>query len=399
MALLERLGRLLDRRRVLAYSAMLLAAEIIVSGYLVAASYGVFRPTSGPVTTDFVSFYAAGSLADSDAPERAYHPADHFRAEQQAREPGIEYNYFYYPPVFLLLCAVLARLPYIVAFFIFEGVTLALFLLVMTKILGEAGWAPIVIVLAFPVVFWNFGWGQNGFLTAGLIGAGTLLLDRRPILAGLLFGAVCYKPHFGLLIPVALASGRHWRAFAAASVSVIALVVLSVAVFGTATWRDFFTSALASHATYETGGAKFSAYVTPFGAVMLIGGSLAVAYAVQAVAAIAAISLVVFIWSRGLSLPLRAATLIAATLVAVPLALFYDLLLAAIAVAWLCRSENGLRPTERAVLAACYLVFVYPVDIARVLHLPIAPAAAFAVLIITASHAFREVQNERRLSA
>jgi len=34
-----------------------------------------------------------------------------------------------------------------------------------------------------------------------------------------------------------------------------------------------------------------------------------------------------------------------------------------------------------------------------VLHLPIAPAAAFAVLIITASHAFREVQNERRLSA
>jgi len=43
------------------------------------------------------------------------------------------------------------------------------------------------------------------------------LLERRPVAAGLLFGLLCYKPHFGLLVPVALASGGYWRSFAAAS--------------------------------------------------------------------------------------------------------------------------------------------------------------------------------------
>ena len=50
------------------------------------------------------------------------------------------------------------------------------------------------------------GTGQNAFLTAALFGGATLLVDRRPVMAGLLFGALCYKPHFGLLVPVALAA-------------------------------------------------------------------------------------------------------------------------------------------------------------------------------------------------
>ena len=33
------------------------------------------------------------------------------RGQQAATEPGIGYNYFYYPPVFLLICGLLARLP------------------------------------------------------------------------------------------------------------------------------------------------------------------------------------------------------------------------------------------------------------------------------------------------
>ena len=38
-------------------------------------------------------------------------------------------------------------------------------------------------VVAFPPVFWALGLGQNSFLTAALFGAGTLWVDRRPILA------------------------------------------------------------------------------------------------------------------------------------------------------------------------------------------------------------------------
>ena len=399
MTMFDRLGALLDRRRVLAYAAILLAAEIAVSGYFVAASHGLLWPNTTPVTTDFVSFYAAGTLTNDGTPQLAYHKEEHFRAEQRVREPGIEYNYFYYPPVFLLLCALLARLPYIAAFLVFEGLTATLYLWVMTRILDDASWAAIVAVVAFPVVFWNFGWGQNGFLTAALFGAGTLLLERRPILAGVCFGAVCYKPHFGLLIPIALASGRHWRAFAAAAVSSTGLVMLSLAAFGVATWRDFLSSALVSPTTYETGGAKFTAFATPFGATMLVAGNLTLAYAIQAVVTLAMIGLVISIWRRRSSLPACAAILASATLVALPLALFYDLLLAGVAVAWLHRSEPGLLPAERLVLAACYLGLLDPVEIARHTHVPVAAMAALAVLAIAVRHAFHEAGTLRNRTA
>src|SRR5207244_3647915 len=83
-------------------------------------------------------------------------------------------------------------------------------------ILDDYSGIALVVLLAFPMAFWNIGLGQNAFLTAGLFGMATLLIDRRPIVAGLLFGLLCYKPHFGLLIPGALAAGGYWPRFPAA---------------------------------------------------------------------------------------------------------------------------------------------------------------------------------------
>jgi alpha-1,2-mannosyltransferase len=108
---LHDLGAALDRDRVLAYCRILLAAEIGIFVFLVAGTHGLIVPLAGPTSTDFVSFYAAGALADAGTPELAYDPAAHEAAEQRATAPGVEYRFFYYPPVFLLLCAFLARCP------------------------------------------------------------------------------------------------------------------------------------------------------------------------------------------------------------------------------------------------------------------------------------------------
>jgi alpha-1,2-mannosyltransferase len=117
-AALDRLGNALDRRRVLAYTAMLLVVETGLAAFVVAGTHGLLNFSGELMSTDFVSFYAAGMLADGNTPEMAYHPAEHFLAEQQARNPSIEYNYFYYPPVFLIVCAALPPLPYIPAFLV-----------------------------------------------------------------------------------------------------------------------------------------------------------------------------------------------------------------------------------------------------------------------------------------
>jgi alpha-1,2-mannosyltransferase len=385
------LGGLFDRRRVMLYCGVLLAAEILASMFLVAGTYGLIVPLAKPNTTDFVSFYAAGMLADAGTPQLAYDHAQHHVAEERATEAGIEYNFFNYPPIFLLLCAALGHLPYLTAFVIFEVLTLVLYLLVVRGILNEDGWAVFLPVVAFPAVFWNFGFGQTAFLTAVLFGAGTLYIDRRPLIAGILFGALCYKPHFGLLVPVALAAGGHWRAFGTAFASAIALCLLSLVFFGSETWHAFFVAAAASTTAYASGHIPFSGYINPFGAVRQLGGAVNIASAMQACAILAAAALVVLVWRRQLPLPIRAATLASATLVAAPLAIFYDLLLAAVAILWLLRSDgkHRLLDWEKIALAGLFLLSLSPRTLAEVSLLPIGPFIALGLAAIVAARALR----------
>ncbi|MBV8120062.1 MAG: DUF2029 domain-containing protein [Alphaproteobacteria bacterium] len=378
----------MDRRRIITFCAILLAIELGGFLFLVAGTHGWIVPLAEPASTDFVSFYAAGSLADAGTPELAYDQPAHQVAEERATEPGIQYRFFYYPPVFLLICAGLARLPYLGAFLVFEAASLALYLIVVRRILQETRWDALIPLLAFPSVFWTLGLGQNSFLTAALFGAGLLCIDRRPILAGVLFGALCYKPHFGVLVPVALIAGRHWRALAAAAVSTAALCALSLILFGWGTWHDFLAEALRSHATYESGKVSFGGFVTPLGAVLLLGGAAPAAYAVQAAATLIAGLLVAHVWRSGRPLTIRAATLAAATLVAIPVALVYDLMLAAVAAAWLIRDEGGLSAWENTIFGVLIILALDPRDVAEAWHLPVAPLVAVAVLALAAIRAF-----------
>jgi alpha-1,2-mannosyltransferase len=384
-------GGIPDRKRAWTACGFLLAIEIAIFMFVIAGTHGLIVPLPRPISTDFVSFYAAGSLADAGAPQLAYDKAEHYAAEERATEAGIEYNFFYYPPIFLLLCAAFAHLPYLAAFLLFEGATLILYLVVARHILGERGWAVLVPLLAFPPVLWTLGFGQNALLTAALFGAATFLVDRRPLIAGILFGALCYKPHFGLLVPVALAAGRRWPTFAAAFVSVAAFFLLSLILFGWQTWQDFLLAASTSSAVYGAGRIPFSSFITTFGAVRFFGGAPSVAYAAQAGANLVAAALVAFVWYRDLPLPIRAAALISATLVAVPVALFYDLALAAVAAAWLLRADGKYRLADWGKVALAGLSFftIYPRGIAELSHLPIGLCVTLALGGLVATVALR----------
>jgi alpha-1,2-mannosyltransferase len=400
---LLRLAALMSRPRIFAYCRILLAIEAALFLFMVAGTHGWIVPLARPSSTDFASFYAAGSLADAGTPALAYDQAAHYAAEERATAAGIVYKYFYYPPVYLLLCAPLARLPYLAAFVLFEATTLALYLVVARHILGERGAAILVPLLAFPAVFWTLGLGQNAFLTAALFGAATLRVDRRPVVAGLLFGALCYKPHFGLLVPVALAAGGRWRAFAAAGATVGALSLASLLLFGGPTWHAFLASALAAHVTYESRHIAVVAYVTPWGAARQLGAAPALAYAVQAGATLAAAALVGWIWHRDMPLPVRGAALAAATLVAVPVALMYDLMLAAVAILWFVRAdrEAAMPPAEKLALAGVLAGFTFGILLLAsgrqapvgIMAVPILPLAVLGLVAIVAAHAWRSLRR------
>jgi glycosyl transferase family 87 len=390
-----RSGAWLNRQRINAYATILLVIEIAAFLFLIAGTHGLIVPITEPLTTDFVSFYAAGDLANAGTPHLAYDQTAHWAAEERATEPGIRYQFFYYPPVYLLLCALLARLPYLLAFVLFEGASLALFLIVAQRILGAGGWRVIVPLLAFPAVFWTLGLGQNAFLTAALLGGATLLVERRPFAAGLLFGALCYKPHFGVLVPVALAAGGHWRAFAGAALASLGLVVASLAFFGLDTWRDFLIVAMTSPSTYENGRIQLAGIISPFAAFRVIGVGTSLAYLLQLTATLAAALFVAYLWRCRVSLPVRAAALVAATLVAVPVMLLYDLMLALLAMTWLIRAarHTGFLPWEKMTFVVLFFAALLTLSTGHHFHVPLALIADVALLAVITMRALGEIEQ------
>ncbi len=202
--------------------------------------------------------------------------------------------------------------------------------------------------------------------------------------AGMLLGMLCYKPHFGLLAPIALAAGQRWKAFGAAVATLAALVGLSVLLFGWGTWQAYLTAFAGSNNVYNSGRIDFAGIETPFGAARLLGFPAGSAYALQLVAAVAMAGLTALIWQRRMSQPLRCASLLTATLLAVPLALLYDKLLLLVAIGWLVReaSAHGFLPWEKLVLLLVWPTSLVTWVVGTGLHLPLGPVISGAVLVL-----------------
>ena len=389
---------LLTNRRIVVCGAVLLALQALALAFLVAGLYGVV-PQYGPSTVSFVGFYAAGQLAVDGHAQFAYDDTFDYETEEALTQKGVTYLPFLYPPVYLLLCAPLALLPFLPAFILFAATTLAAYMVVLRRILDARGSAWLVPALAFPATFWTVGYGQNSFLTAALLGAGTLLVDRRPAAAGVLFGMLCYKPNLALLVPVALVAGRRWSAIIAATVSIVILFGLSVTLFGWETWQAYLRAFFGSASTYdfEIEHSNIFASISPFAASRLLGLSNGHARIVQFAAALVAVVLVGWVWSTNATRASRAAMLTAGTLIAVPYALLYDLMIAAIAGAWLIRAghDSGFMRWEKPWLAAAYIMPLFALQAGLVSHLPFAPLAGIILVVLCGLRAWQEHTGRR----
>ncbi|MBS0644264.1 MAG: DUF2029 domain-containing protein [Proteobacteria bacterium] len=387
-----RSGSFLTERRVLLGASLLLVLELLLLAIAVAASHGAFGGVGKPSTTDFMSFYGAGRVVNAGTPALTYNHDVHWAAQQATSGAETPYIFFYYPPVYLLLCSILARLPYLVAFVGFQALTLAMCLVVVRQILDKPRWSVIVPLIGFAPAVWTLGTGQNAFLTASLFGAAMLWLERRPVVAGLLIGALCYKPHFGLLIPFALAAGGYWRAFASAAASAIMFCLLSVVLFGWETWAAYFTAMAGSESVYVTGHLDFAAFITPFGTARALTLAPKFAYAAQAVATLLAAAIVSVVWYRRVSLPIRAAVLTAATPFAIPVALMYDQVMCGIAMAWLVRAgrERGFLPWHRVILAALFVWPLFALNLDPKTYILAPPTVTVGVLALALAAARQE---------
>jgi hypothetical protein len=385
-----RSGAWLTRGRVAAYCRIFLTIEILAAVLLVALAHGPLDPSGKPVGTDFVSFYAAGGLAADGDAASAYRPEAHFRREQAiVGSAEIPYYAFYYPPPYLLICRVLAAPPYLAALGLWMLAGAIAYALAIRMVLPERG--TLAAALAFPAVFICVGHGQNALLTAAILGAATALIDRRPVMAGALLGLLCCKPQLALMVPVALLAGRRWPALAAAAASAAALCGAATLAFGTAIWTDYWAISVEATSLFESGGVGFEKMAGVFGAARLVGLSVRWAEAAQILAMLVAAAAVVSAWARATPPAPRAAVLAAASLVAAPLLLDYDLVVAAVAAAWLAVAarDAGFLPWEKTLLAVLFVAPLVSRPVGLATAIPLAASVAPAVLALSAIRLIR----------
>ena len=241
-----------------------------------------------------------------------------------------------------------------------------------------------LLALAFPAVFVNLGHGHNGFLTAALFGFALVQLDRRPIVAGILFGLIAYKPQFGLLIPLVLAATGRWRGFTAAATTVAALAAITTFWFGADTWRAFFTFAEYTRSiVLETGETGWHKIQSVFSWARMWGAPVPLAYAVQGAVTLAIAAALVWLWRSPAAFALKAAALCLATILATPYSLDYDLMLLAPAIAFLALDglTRGFAPYEKTALAALWAA---PLVARGVAQATLIPLGVIAMLIVFA---------------
>lgn len=372
----------LTGRRATAYGWILLVVSAAVAAGWALASHGGLDPTGKPLGTDFTSFWSASKLALGGAPAGAWDVARHHAQETALVGRDTGYAAFFYPPIYLLICLPLALLPYLASLAAWLAVTGALYWRMARVWLGERiGAMPI---LAFPAVLANVGHGQNGFLSAALFGGGALWLERRPILAGLCLGGLAYKPHLGLMIPIALALGGRWKSFAAAGLAVAALAAASLGLFGSDAWRGFLTDSSLARLTLEQGAVGDAKMQSAFAAVRLWGGPLGLAYAVQAGVALGAAGGLAWMHRQAPRNAAEGPAMIVAALLASPFLLDYDLVILAAPLAWMLREglRTGFRDWEKTVLAAAFVLPAVSRTVATQVHLPLAPFVLAALLAL-----------------
>lgn len=370
--------------------ALIVVNVVALIAFCVQGSWIV--PVSNGNVADFVTFWAAGREMLAGHAAAVYDWPTLKPIEEAIVGPFDGYLGWAYPPPYLFVAAALALLPYAVACVFWVFTTFLAYLAAIRTIVGDR--VGYFLAAAFPAVLANFMVGQNAFLSAGLIGGALAFMEERPLCAGALLGLLSYKPHLGLLFPIALLAGGRWRTIGAAASVVAVMAAASALVFGDETWRAFFAG-ISPALSFD--GAAWGKLQSAFGLTRALGGGEALAWTVHVVVAFMAAGAVGVLWRSGVAYEIKAAGLGTAVLLATPHLLAYDLVILAVPIAFLFRLGRtcGFLKHELAGIGlACLLILIYPL-----VEAPVGFAAALVIAALVVRRAVTADKAEAALEA
>ncbi len=284
---------------------------------------------------------------------------------------------FVYPPTYLFMTYLLGFMPYPVAFTAWLVVTLSLYGIAIYLILPR--YTAVIAAMAPFFVAVNADFGHNGYLTAALIGFSLVSLERRPFLSGAFLGALIYKPHIGVLFPVALLVSRKWRALASAPAVCVVLAWAAEIAFGSQGWLSFFQALVHRESSLSPDKKVELALHTVFGLLRWAQAGPLVSWIGHLAVAAMVMLTVCAVWAKPIPYSLKAAILCIGSVMVSPYLLFYDFCVLSLAVAFLVRDGilRGFLPGERTVLLACFsALFLVAVPIGPII------CATLALLVV-----------------
>ena len=250
------------------------------------------------VGRDFINYWTGSKLMLGGRISEVFSQEAYMSALHRIWGAGVGLHSFSYPPSIFPYVGWTGLLPYPLA--------LALWWLAGLALVWIALWPhgrrrlTAAAVLLSPAVMVCLDTGQNGMLTAALLVGGLRLVDRRPLLAGALIGLASFKPHLGLLIPVALIAAGRWKVVWSAAASALALAAAGTLIAGPQAWRDYLTHAapFQRHLLEHSTGLFQYMMPSPFMAGRLMGLNLGLSYAIQVATALVCLGLIAFHFFR-----------------------------------------------------------------------------------------------------
>ncbi|NDU92097.1 MAG: DUF2029 domain-containing protein [Ferrovum sp.] len=379
----------LDLKRLKLYSRTAALVFLILAIGLLFHS-NVVDPKGFSLGFDFSVFWSASQLA------LLGHPADAYQLPRlhsiiQTIHPEVNegsYGWFY-PPNYFLIIAPLAYFSYYTAYLLFISLTLAAYGFVVKRVYNnhETLWC----LAGFSGLWDNLVTGQNGFLTAAIAGTALLILEKRPVLAGMLIGMLSIKPQLALLFPVALIAIQAWKTLLIAILTGIFSMAASTAVLGLPTFEAWLQSAGLAKALLETGGTHFwTRMPTIFSFLHLLGVPVQWAYLAHFSVAAGIAFLVWKIWKRCSEAELRNAALITGSLLISPYVLIYDLTWLALPIAWMARIgvERGWLRLEREILILAWLLPLCMLSLSHLIPIQMGPWVLLFMLALISRRVF-----------
>lgn len=223
---------------------LLMFAGAIIIVYVLVAALVLTSVLHGNAVTDWVSFYAAGTLVREGQGARLYDFAAQAAVQRSFFGENVEPNAYPLPAFVAIVLAPLTALPFAASF----SVVLVLNLMLLGGI-ARAGWRYLegvpgrrtliaCAVVSTPVFVTVLHAQLDLVVLAAIIACLAMLRRERPMSAGAILAIALVKPHVAAAIVLLLIVKGEWRALVGFGSVGIPLLLGPVLLFGPGILRD-----------------------------------------------------------------------------------------------------------------------------------------------------------------